>query len=160
MSNISDALRQLRMPSEETQRLVATAAYEIDRLVAARDRDHNNTMLMIQGLRDTLIDEKASWQAERENHETSLDEVMCERDEFHDIADKLAQAIADYFLAEIGEHSSGNCPWMRALEVIENPPTTSWADYETKLALADAPVSVRDYVASLERSAACAAGRE
>lgn len=48
------------------------------------------------------------------------DQTLTERDEYHDIADKLANAIADHLLVEIGEHSSGNCPWMRALEAIEN----------------------------------------
>ena len=49
-----------------------------------------------------------------------LDEVIIERDEYHEIADRLANAVADRLLVEIGEHSSGNCPWMRALEAIEN----------------------------------------
>ncbi len=48
------------------------------------------------------------------------DQTLAERDEYHDMADKLANAIADHLLVEIGEHSSNNCPWMRALETIEN----------------------------------------
>ncbi|CAB3717751.1 hypothetical protein LMG26219_06339 [Achromobacter marplatensis] len=48
------------------------------------------------------------------------DQTLAERDEYHDMADKLANAIADHLLVEIGEHSSSNCPWMRALEAIEN----------------------------------------
>ncbi|GAB1828696.1 hypothetical protein [Achromobacter xylosoxidans] len=48
------------------------------------------------------------------------DQTLTERDEYHDMADKLANAIADHLLIEIGEHSSSNCPWMRALEAIEN----------------------------------------
>jgi hypothetical protein len=47
-------------------------------------------------------------------------QTLAERDEYHDMADKLANAIADHLLVEIGEHSSSNCPWMRALEAIEN----------------------------------------
>lgn len=49
----------------------------------------------------------------------SLDEVMKERDHYHDIADGLAESIAEYFGADIGEHSSANCPWAEALRVIE-----------------------------------------
>lgn len=48
------------------------------------------------------------------------DQTLTERDEYHDMADKLANAIVDHLLVEIGEHSSSNCPWMRALEAIEN----------------------------------------
>jgi hypothetical protein len=38
------------------------------------------------------------------------------------MADKLAQAIAEYFDADIGEHSSANCPWREALAVIKEAP--------------------------------------
>lgn len=46
------------------------------------------------------------------------DQVMSERDHYHEVADKLADAIATYFQADIGEHSNANCPWNAALEVI------------------------------------------
>lgn len=55
-----------------------------------------------------------------ESLDKQLEEVMTERDEYHDMADKLANAIAHHLLVEIGEHSSSNCPWMRALDAIEN----------------------------------------
>lgn len=55
------------------------------------------------------------------------DQTLTERDEYHDMADKLANAIADHLLVEIGEHSSSNCPWMRALEAIENAAPQAWA---------------------------------
>lgn len=55
-----------------------------------------------------------------ESLDKQLEEVMTERDEYHDVADKLADAIADHLLVEIGEHSSSNCPWMRALDAIQN----------------------------------------
>ncbi|WP_343499695.1 hypothetical protein [Achromobacter denitrificans] len=55
-----------------------------------------------------------------ESLDKQLEEVMTERDEYHDVADKLAEAIADHLLVEIGEHSSSNCPWMRALDAIQN----------------------------------------
>lgn len=55
-----------------------------------------------------------------ESLDKQLEQLVTERDEYHDMADKLANAIADHLLIEIGEHSSSNCPWMRALEAIEN----------------------------------------
>ncbi|SSW66653.1 hypothetical protein AVE30378_02192 [Achromobacter veterisilvae] len=56
----------------------------------------------------------------RPSDDALWDQTLTERDEYHDMADKLANAIADHLLVEIGEHSSSNCPWMRALEAIEN----------------------------------------
>lgn len=54
----------------------------------------------------------------RPSDDALWDQTLTERDEYHDMADKLANAIADHLLVEIGEHSSSNCPWMRALEAI------------------------------------------
>ncbi|SEC03024.1 hypothetical protein SAMN04490357_1004 [Streptomyces misionensis] len=43
-------------------------------------------------------------------------ETIDERDHFHDMADKLAYAVAPEEV--IGEHSSMNCPWENALDLI------------------------------------------
>ncbi|WP_432263312.1 hypothetical protein [Cupriavidus sp. TMH.W2] len=51
-----------------------------------------------------------------------LDEVMKERDDYHEIADKLAGAIAEHLGVDIGEHSSANCPWRAAFEAIAAAP--------------------------------------
>jgi len=47
------------------------------------------------------------------------DQALRERDYNAEIADKLADAISQYFGEEIGEHSSANCPWLESLRVIE-----------------------------------------
>jgi len=66
----------------------------------------------------------------RPSDDALWDQTLTERDEYHDMADKLANAIADHLLVEIGEHSSSNCPWMRALEAIENAaPQASKPDF-------------------------------
>lgn len=122
--SISEALRGMRLPPGFNQDLLIAAADAIDRLESARARDHENTMHMIQTLSDTFREEKAAWQAEREKHERDLAAVIDQRDEYHDMADRLAQAIADHLLVPIGEHSSSNCPWMRALDAIENADCT------------------------------------
>lgn len=46
------------------------------------------------------------------------DKTMQDRDRYHEIADSLADGIAEHFGAEIGEHSSANCPWENALELL------------------------------------------
>jgi hypothetical protein len=51
-----------------------------------------------------------------------LDKIIDKRDQYHDWADKLAEAIAKRFNSDIGEHSSANCPWTNALEIIEGMP--------------------------------------
>ena len=43
-------------------------------------------------------------------------QILEERDRYHDMADELANAIAEHFNVEIGEHSNMNCPWENALE--------------------------------------------
>jgi hypothetical protein len=45
-----------------------------------------------------------------------LDEVMKERDEYNDLLDQFAAAVAP--VEVIGEHSSGNDPWANALELV------------------------------------------
>jgi hypothetical protein len=120
MSSLADALRHLRLPDERSQQLIEAAAERLDQLELGRANDHASSMHAIEGLRNVFRDEKAAWDAERAKHDAALDEVMCERDEYHDMADRLAQAIADHLLVPIGEHSNCNCPWTRALEEIEN----------------------------------------
>lgn len=62
-------------------------------------------------------------QSARPTDDELWDQTLAERDTYHDWADKLADAIADYFGEEIGEHSSANSPWDQALFVIsEQPP--------------------------------------
>ena len=45
-----------------------------------------------------------------------------QRDAYHDWADKLADAAADHFGEEIGEHSNLNNPWENALELFPAAP--------------------------------------
>jgi len=52
-------------------------------------------------------------------------QTIGERDRYCEWADKLADAIAEHFGIEIGEHSAGfeaNNPWANALEHIQNAP--------------------------------------
>ena len=47
--------------------------------------------------------------------EAQLEEALTDRDDYHDIADQLAEQIAAITEQEIGEHSSGNNPWKNAM---------------------------------------------
>ena len=54
------------------------------------------------------------------------EQAMKERDYNEEMADRLAAAIATLTGVDIGEHSSGNCPWHAALEAAEeHGPTVS-----------------------------------
>lgn len=46
-------------------------------------------------------------------------ETLKVRDHYHEWADKLAEAVGNHFNVDIGEHSSANLPWERALAVLE-----------------------------------------
>jgi len=48
--------------------------------------------------------------------------LIDERDFREEWADKLANAIAEYFNKDIGEHSNCNLPWENAYEMIPNKP--------------------------------------
>lgn len=51
--------------------------------------------------------------------ERDEDQLIKERDYAEKMADKLADAIAALTGVDIGEHSSGNCPWHEALEAAD-----------------------------------------
>lgn len=55
---------------------------------------------------------------ERFKRDAEQDTTIDERDHYHEIADSLALAISQHFRVEIGEHSSMNCPWGIALDVM------------------------------------------
>jgi hypothetical protein len=66
------------------------------------------------------------------------DETIRDRDTYQEWADKLANAIATHFGAEIGEHSNMNCPWAEALEVIEAAPVQAVTEQARNEALEEA----------------------
>ncbi|HHA2922768.1 TPA: hypothetical protein ACOFDN_001111 [Stenotrophomonas maltophilia] len=49
----------------------------------------------------------------------ALGEAIDQRDRYHEVADELADHIATITGADIGEHSSANCPWQNAIEAAE-----------------------------------------
>jgi len=51
-----------------------------------------------------------------------LGQTIDDRDRYHEVADDLAQAIAKHLGIDIGEHSTANCPWVRALDAIAECP--------------------------------------
>lgn len=55
--------------------------------------------------------------------DSDCEKALKERDEAVEMCDKLAARIADMDDLDIGEHSSGNCPWQNALDGISQEPT-------------------------------------
>lgn len=55
-----------------------------------------------------------------EEFEREADAIMAERDRYHEVADHLARALAAITGADIGEHSSMNDPWQKALDAAES----------------------------------------
>jgi hypothetical protein len=49
----------------------------------------------------------------------AADQLIRERDHAESMADKLAAALATLLGVDIGEHSSGNCPWQEALDAFD-----------------------------------------
>jgi len=48
--------------------------------------------------------------------ERALDDELTTRDHYHELLDQFAYSVAPESV--IGEHSSGNCPWANALEIL------------------------------------------
>ncbi|WKB52288.1 hypothetical protein [Eleftheria terrae] len=62
---------------------------------------------------------RALHSAPRPTDDELWDQTIQARDSYHDWADKLANAIAHHFGADVGEHSSCCRPWANALQTIE-----------------------------------------
>jgi len=62
--------------------------------------------------------------------DSDLIQVLTERDNYHEWADSLADAIASHFDVDIGEHSNMNSPWANALAIIDNQ-SVEWNDCST-----------------------------
>ncbi|MEU6397822.1 hypothetical protein ABZ867_12680 [Streptomyces cinnamoneus] len=65
---------------------------------------------------DPTVAELTELRTKLEIAERLTDELIQERDRVEDMADKLAYAIAP--IEAIGEHSSENCPWQNALDLV------------------------------------------
>lgn len=91
---------QLKIPVEEMQKLLGPGA----RIVMGPTP---NTMMIAQATkREQELDD-------------ALDREVRSRDEYHEMADKLADLIAQLTGVDIGEHSSANSPWDNAVVAAE-----------------------------------------
>jgi hypothetical protein len=83
-------------------------------------------------------------------------ETIRDRDYYHEVADKLAAAIAAHFGIDIGEHASDNDPWQNALDAVpdEPPLANDWTlpgDFTCRGATFRKGVHVRSIVGRMER---------
>jgi len=81
------------------------------------------------------------------------EQTIGERDHYHDMADKLAEAIGKHFGIEIGEHSNMNCPWHTALDWIKNTTTVAEMRLAAPAAQAPAPTAAEVRKQALEEAA-------
>jgi|GEM_PF-3229704 len=73
---------------------------------------------VLRGQIDAVLSQQADPSPAQDEREIA--ELIDQRDNAEDWADKLSSAIASHIGAYIGEHSNMNCPWANALEAIEN----------------------------------------
>lgn len=112
--------------------------YEAD--LAEGQQDYLSTLALLnqQHVRPSLEREAAA--------EKELLEVIALRDDYHEWADKLADAIAQLTGEEIGEHSSANFPWQNALDAAGYR-----ADQDAGVSLAEAAEGYQEFArASVE----------
>ena len=89
--------------------------------------------------------------AEPSEPDKDLIQALTERDEYHEMADKLAEGIALHFDGDIGEHGSSNSPWDRALDLLDSAACAETMRLSKQAALAEPSEPVRQY-----RKAFCA----
>ena len=99
------------VPTEPTEEMIA-ASFEVTMSMAANAKHYKKlvyrNMLNAAPTPDSYADKE-------------ILQIITERDQYHDWADKLADAIAERLGVEIGEHSNTNAPWQNALDAIEAP---------------------------------------
>jgi hypothetical protein len=123
-----------------------------DRLDAKEDAI-NDCIARVEHMKAALASNKAAAVAARPTDDVLWDQTLTERDNYHEWADKLANAIAEHFGIEIGEHSSANNPWPVALEALENmvaPIAQAWRTTEPSECM---PITEDPGVAALWRKA-------
>lgn len=70
----------------------------------------------LRAAHDTLAAERTQLLATIDDLSEALDDTLIERDGYHELLDQFAYSIAP--MEVIGEHSSGNCPWRNALDLL------------------------------------------
>ena len=88
-------------------------------------------------LKDDTIAILTASLAEPSEPDKDLIQALTERDEYHDVADKLADGIALHFDGDIGEHSSSNSPWDRALDLLDSAACAETMRLSKQAALAE-----------------------
>ena len=88
--------------------------------------------------------ESLSRAPDRPSDDALWDQTMRERDNYHEWADKLSERISRFIGLDIGEHSSANNPWARAIDMIPRGTLT-----EALASRAPAEPTERWYVGSM-----------
>ncbi|MFI6496842.1 hypothetical protein [Nonomuraea typhae] len=82
------------------------------------DPERDTDLIITAALKaaEDLADEVERLRAERDRDDRETEHLIGERDELHELLDRVAYKIAP--VEVIGEHSSGNDPWAHALDLI------------------------------------------
>jgi DNA repair exonuclease SbcCD ATPase subunit len=110
-AEIVDHLRPPLAEVEELRRQVERLTEERDQAIA-----HDRQPYPTQWAYDHACEALEKHRQRADNAERALDEVMKERDDYHNLLDRFAYAVAP--VEAIGEHSSTNDPWANALEIV------------------------------------------
>ena len=104
-----EARAALAQTTPTAQEPVRHTIQELLDLYDAHDRDWRRIARAVEARYINLMPPQPAAQ------ESALLEVIDQRDAAEDIADQLAAQIAAITDVDIGEHSSGNCPWKNAM---------------------------------------------
>lgn len=82
--------------------------------------DDKMKLLVEQEAASELEPERGNLVNDASRYEKVLEEVLDERDRYHEVADALAECIERITGIDNGEHTSANCPWRNAEESAES----------------------------------------
>jgi hypothetical protein len=153
---ISDALA-VTQDGDEREELALELTVAFAPKHEYRDPDTGENCFSALGFARDLIaalaSSKAASVAARPTDDVLWDQTLTERDNYHEWADKLANAIAEHFGIEIGEHSNLNNPWPVALEALENMAAQKAHAWRTTEPAVCVPMTEDSGVAALWREA-------
>ncbi|MHA5404927.1 hypothetical protein ACVSMJ_10930 [Pseudomonas aeruginosa] len=118
-------LTEIRAQHERIVGALRTKADQLREALEWRKEDQAGQRELLRSVtaeRDSALARVEELERELRNEENAHTTTIEQRDNAEHWADQLANAIAERFGVDIGEHSNLNCPWNEALVWMQQPP--------------------------------------
>lgn len=95
---------------------------EIERSYSQGDTGLRGPLAVVRRLiqqHTDILEKLAAYESQPAQEERDHSNIIDQRDDYHEAADQLTAAIANFFDKDFGEHSSLNDPWQNAVDFME-----------------------------------------